>query len=347
MVINETGKIGYALGGGMAYGLFHIGVLNVLEENQVYPDIIAGTSMGAIIGALYASGLNAVEIKEIASELNLRQLIGLSDISLPMNGIKGKKVVSLLKSVLKNSTFSQLKKRFACVATDLMTGEQVVMQEGSVIDALRASISLPAIFSPKNINGRYLIDGGLSNVVPVSVCRDMGADFVFGVNAIPRPSENLSIMETCETIYDYQLKRTGTSDTSSLSGEHPGINDSYGRQTGTSNKNIFRRLLPKGKQKVVKVWDSMINNRKVFFLSKEPSMAYVLSQTLSLVEYRLAIDNLKEADLAITPFNGNIGFWQFNKIEEAVKAGEIAARLALQRSKTAQIMLEHHRSQTS
>jgi predicted acylesterase/phospholipase RssA len=347
MVINKKRKIGYALGGGMAYGLFHIGVLNVLEENDVYPDIIAGTSMGAIIGALYASGLSVVEIKEIASDLNWKKLVGLNDITLPINGIKGKKIVSLLKPVLKDVTFSQLKRRFACVATDLMTGEQVVLQKGPVIEALRASISLPAIFSPKNIKGRYLIDGGLSNVVPVSVCRDMGADFVFGVNTIPRPAENLSIMETCETYYDYQLQNTGSNRGSSSSGELPVIPKSRAREIKACIKNFFLDKLPKGRQQVIKAWDSVVNNKNVILLSKEPNMSYVLSQTLSLVEFRLAVDNLKDADVAISPFNGNIGFWQFNKIEEAIKAGEISTRLALQRDDLAQIILEHHRATVS
>jgi NTE family protein len=199
-------KIGYALGGGGARGYFHIGVLKVLEEYNVFPDVIAGTSMGSIIGALYASGLNAKEIEQMAVGMDWKRLIVLADIIVPLNGlIQGRRVTSLLKSILKARTFAHLKKDFACVATDLNTGEQVVLNEGSLIEAVRASSSIPAIFTPVKLKGRYLIDGGLVNVVPVSVCRDMGADFVIGVNVIPGPREKVSIQEAFEKYHTYQL----------------------------------------------------------------------------------------------------------------------------------------------
>lgn len=343
MLVHEKRKIGYALGGGMAWGLFHIGVLNVLEENHIYPDIITGTSMGAIIGALYASGLSVGEIKQMAIKLNWKQMIGLTDISLPLNGFKGKKIISLLKSILKERTFSQLKIKFACVATDLMTGNQVLLQDGSLIEALRASISLPVVFTPTKINGRYLIDGGLVNVVPVSACRDMGADFIFGVNAIPRFGDNLSIQERCETYYDYQ-QRAGHEEESPSSKEYGTLYRLHLRHIENIIKKSILYRLSKGKKQMVKAWDSIVDNEHTTLLSKEPSLSYVLSQTLSLTEYRLAIENLKDADLAITPFNGNIGFWQFNRVQEAINAGEIAARLALQRNNVARSMLERQES---
>lgn len=344
MLVHEKRKIGYALGGGMAWGFFHIGVLKVLEENHIYPDIITGTSMGAIIGVLYASGLSVAEIKQIAIELNWKRMVSLTDISLPLNGFKGKRIISLLKSILKDKTFSQLKIKFACVATDLMTGDQVVLQDGSLIEALRASISLPVVFTPTKINGRYLIDGGLVNVVPVSACRDMGADFIFGVNAIPRFGDNLSIQERCETYYDYQLQHTGNEEESTPSKKSRTMFGSHFQFIENVIKKSILYRLSKGKKQMVKAWDSIVDNEHVTRLSKEPSLSYVLGQTLSLTEYRLAIENLKEADIAITPFNGNIGFWQFNRVQEAINAGEIAARLTLQRNNVARSMLDLQQS---
>jgi NTE family protein len=337
---------GYALGGGLACGLFHIGVLSVLEENNITPDCIAGTSMGAIIGALYASGLSIQEIKQMAMKLNWKQLVSLSDISLPLfDGlIRGKRVVSLLKSALRDMTFDTMKIKFACVATDVMTGEQVVLQNGSLIEAIRASISLPAIFTPVKINGRYLMDGGLSNVVPVSVCRDMGAQFVFGVNVIPRPSENFSILDSCEQYYDYHMHLTGTKSIF----KSP---DNEARQSGPSlkkfgrsiNNLLFNRTSHRQK-KINSSWTTIIDGKPVALFYKKPNLPYLVSQTLSIVEYRIAIENLKEADIAITPFNGNIGFTQFHRVKDAINAGEIATRLTMEREDIARTMLNRQLS---
>ena len=182
-------KIGFALGGGGARGLSHIGVLKVLDEYGIVPDIISGTSIGAIIGALYSGGHKPAEIEQLVLGLNWKKLVSLVDVTLPVSGFfQGKRLVSLLKSIIGDLTFQQLQYAFSCVATDIISGEQVVLKEGSLIEAVRASISLPGIFTPVSISGRFLVDGGLINTVPVSVCRDMGADYVVGVNVIPNPS---------------------------------------------------------------------------------------------------------------------------------------------------------------
>jgi NTE family protein len=176
MTFKSNLKIGYALGGGAARGLSHIGVLKVLEEHGIFPDIIAGTSVGAIVGALYAGGYKPGEIEALVLGLDWKQLVSLGDMTLPRSGLlQGKRVISLLKSVLGDLTFSQLRWELACVATDIIDGKQVVLRDGSLIDAVRASISIPGIFTPVTINGRFLVDGGLINTVPVSVCRDMGS----------------------------------------------------------------------------------------------------------------------------------------------------------------------------
>jgi NTE family protein len=339
MVVRPEGKIGFALGGGVARGLFHIGVLSVLEENHIYPDIIVGTSMGAVIGALYASGLSAAEIKKNALELDWKQMYRFADIAMPRRGfIQGNRVTSFLKRLLKEKSFSQLEKKFACVATDIMTGEQVVMLKGSLVEALRASISMPAIFTPVKRRGRYLVDGGLVNVVPVSVCRDLGADYVIGVNVIPVPHEELSIQEACERYYEYQVQSADNENHRTSLLEHGARYSShvinFGRGITTS---FLARLLSRKKHKVNTI-DQKDNDKTSFLFAKEPTLADVVSQSLSIVEYRIAMENLKTADMAITPFSGNIGFWQFNKVAEAISAGEIATRLVLQREDTARML---------
>jgi len=181
-------KVGLALGGGGARGLAHIGVLQILEEEDIPIDMIAGASAGAAIGALYAQGKDASLIKNLAIKLlDWRKLLSLVDFGFSRTGlIHGKKVWELLKLIMGGDVnFSDLKIQLACVATDITRCEEVVINEGSVVDAVRASFSIPGIFAVAKLKGRYLVDGSLVNPVPVSVVRRMGADFVIAVNVIP------------------------------------------------------------------------------------------------------------------------------------------------------------------
>jgi len=180
-------KIGLALGGGSARGLAHIGVLEVLEEEGIPIDLIAGTSAGAAIGALYAQGKDASLIKDLALDLSWKRLASLVDLALPRTGfIGGKKIKDMLGLIIGGDIkFSDLKIPLACVATDIMTGEEVVIDHGSVLEGIRASISIPVIFTLVRWKGRYLVDGGLVNPVPVSVLKRMGADFIIAVNVTP------------------------------------------------------------------------------------------------------------------------------------------------------------------
>jgi NTE family protein len=167
-------------------------VLKVLEEHGFYPDAIAGTSIGALVGVLYAGGLKAAEIEKVALRVNWRRMALLVDPTVSLAGfVQGKRVAALLKSILGDLSFPDLKLKFAAVATDIVSGEQVILTGGSVIDAVRASISVPGILTPVRVGGRYLVDGGLVNEVPVSVCHQLGAEYVVGVNVIPDPSQML------------------------------------------------------------------------------------------------------------------------------------------------------------
>jgi len=183
----QKGKVGLALGTGAARGLAHIGVMEVLEKEGIPIDMIAGTSAGAAIGAVYAQGKDVSLIKDLALDLGWKQLASLVDLALPRTGfIGGKKVKDLLRVVIGGDIkFSDLKIPLACVATDIMTGEEIVINQGSVLEAVRASFSIPVIFTVVKWKGRYLVDGGLVNPVPVSVLKRMGADFIIAVNVIP------------------------------------------------------------------------------------------------------------------------------------------------------------------
>lgn len=180
-------KVGLALSGGAARGLAHVGVLRVLQKEGIPIDMIAGTSAGAVIGAGYAWDQDTVRITKDALDASWKKMAPMIDPSIPRTGfIKGKKIQDLISQYVGgNIRFSDLKIPFACVATDIDTGEEVVIDSGSVPEALRSSISIPGIFTVVKREGRYLVDGGLTTPVPVEVVRRMGADFIIAVNVNP------------------------------------------------------------------------------------------------------------------------------------------------------------------
>ena len=180
-------KIGLALGSGAARALAHIGVLTTLEKEGIPINVIAGTSAGAAIGALYAQGKSTRFIQKLALDLSHMRLTPLADLTLPRSGIiRGRRFEDWFRSAIGHGVqFKDLRTPFACVATDIMTGEELVINDGSVVEAIRASISIPGIFTVAKREGRYLVDGGLVNPVPVSVLKNMGAELTIAVNVFP------------------------------------------------------------------------------------------------------------------------------------------------------------------
>ena len=175
-------RLAIALGSGSARGWAHIGVLGALQQAGVVPDIVCGTSIGAFVGAAYASG----ELDPLAAwvrGLTRRDVFGFFDVSLGAGGlIKGEKLLGYTSRLFLDETFADLDKPFACVATDLASGREVWLREGRILDAVRASVALPGLLVPQLLDGRYLVDGGLVNPVPVSLCRALGADIVIAVD---------------------------------------------------------------------------------------------------------------------------------------------------------------------
>src|SRR5262247_2557464 len=174
--------IGLALGAGSARGWAHIGVLRALAEAGIYPDVIAGTSVGALVGGCYVAGeLDALE--QFARELTRRKVLGFLDFNFSGSGlITGQRLCNVLEARLKDALMERLPKRFVAVATEIGTGHEVWLSRGRLVDAMRASYALPGIFRPVRIDGRWLFDGALVNPVPVSVCRALGARYVIAVN---------------------------------------------------------------------------------------------------------------------------------------------------------------------
>jgi NTE family protein len=219
-------KVGLVLSGGAARGLAHVGVLRVLHREKIPIDIITGTSAGAVVGAAYAWNQDTARITHDALDANWKTMAPLIDPWFPKTGlIKGTKIKKLLTAYVGGGdiTFNDLKIPFACVATDIDTGEEIVINSGSVPEALRASISIPGIFAVVKLGGRNLVDGGLTTPVPVQVARGMGADLIIAVNVTPgitdrvqkKPSRQLNIFQVLlQSIYisTYSLAKNALDD---------------------------------------------------------------------------------------------------------------------------------------
>lgn len=175
-------KIGLALGGGLARGWAHIGVLNTLEKAGIRPDVIAGTSIGAVAGGCFVGGkLGTLEV--FARSLTRRKVFGFLDFNLAGTGlINGDKLYDMLTQHFGTQQVETLERQFVAVATEIGTGHEVWLSRGNLVDAMRASYALPGIFRPVKLDGRWLFDGAIVNPIPVSVCRAQGATVVIAVN---------------------------------------------------------------------------------------------------------------------------------------------------------------------
>ncbi len=176
-----------SLGSGGARGFAHVGVLKVLEREKFRIEALSGASMGALIACLYASGLSALEIEKLVLKIDWKKWLTFLDLSLPKRGfLKGDRIENFLRDILGDLKFEDLKIPLCVTATNLETGQAIALKNGSVVEAVRASISIPGIFQPKEIEGQFLIDGGLSDPVPVYQVRQLSKASVIAVDVTTR-----------------------------------------------------------------------------------------------------------------------------------------------------------------
>lgn len=203
-------KIGLALGGGAAKGFAHIGVIKMLEASGIHPDVVAGTSAGSVVGALYASGMDAFQMQQVAFGLDEAKI---RDVRLFSGGlVQGKALEDYVNQQVDRQPMERLKLPFAAVATELETGRRTVFVRGNTGEAVRASCSVPGVFEPVAIGGRHYVDGGVVSPIPVDAARQLGADFVIAVDISARPDGGnpqgmLNIVGQSITIMGRQLAR--------------------------------------------------------------------------------------------------------------------------------------------
>jgi NTE family protein len=301
-------KIGLALGSGAARGFAHIGVLKVFDDEKIPVDFITGTSVGALVGAVYASGISAKEMEEVVLNLDRKQITSFFTPTIPYSGlIEGRRLTELIKSIIGNPNIEDLKIPFAAIATDVMSGKEVRITKGSVVEAVRASISIPGIFTPCKYNGNFLVDGGLVNPVPVNRVRDVGIDFVIAVNVLPSPKR-----ETRKLRMSYKEKKLPT--------------------THITSKIVNSRL-----SQFLKPVKNLVENPfltltdKIRNLQESPSIFTVILQTSAIMECQILNLQLKHSkpDIMIEPEVAFIKPLEFSRGKEGIAKGEIAARSAL------------------
>jgi NTE family protein len=291
-------RIGLALGGGAARGWAHIGVLRTLVANGIVPDVIAGTSIGALVGGAWAAGRLDV-LEEWARSVTRRRVLGLLDFRLGGSGlINGGRLLRLMEQNFGDVGVEDLDTRFAAIATEIGSGHEIWLTRGNLTDAIRASYALPGIFSPVKIAGRWLMDGALVNPIPVSAARALGARVVIAVNL------NAEVFGRGTVIQEHGL------DAESNSEPEPDPRRGIGR--------VFR---------MQRRFD-----RDVVGTAQGPGgIASVMVDAFNITQDRIARSRLAgdPPDLMISPRLGNVGLFEFHRADDAIRLGAEAAERAL------------------
>ena len=294
-------KIGLALGGGAARGWAHIGVLRALDKVGIKPDIIAGTSIGAVVGGCYAAGhLDQLEI--FARGLTVRRVFGYLDFNFAGTGlISGQRLGEQLETHLEGINIEDIERRFTAVATEIGTGHEVWLSRGPLVQAMRASYALPGIFRPVKVDNRWLFDGALVNPIPVTVCRALGARYVIAVNLNNDSYTRGTVMPHLDHFPQLPID------------ECPDPPEFAEPTTAGRAKSAMRRLL----------------QRQMFGKGDDsPGISTVMVDAFNIVQDRIARSRLAgdPPDAMISPRTGGVGLFDFHRAEELIKAGETAAQ---------------------
>jgi NTE family protein len=292
------------LGSGSARGWAHIGVIRSLLEAGIPIDYVCGSSIGALVaGSLAAGFLDPLD--RWVRKLSWSHIIGFMDVMIPRSGlVEGEKISGYLRGVLSDPRIEDLRIPFVAVATDLKTGKEVWIREGSLIDAVRASMSLPGIFTPSGRNGQWLLDGGLVNPVPVSPCRSMGADIVIAVNL------NSDIMGK------QRVRRIVDPPNNGRNGVSPQAKGRWAaflnQAAQKGNLTLFRQLFQEQPDRGPSVFDVLATSVKI--------MQDAITRQRLLAE---------PPDILVKPKLAHIGLMEFNRAEESIEEGKRAMDLLI------------------
>lgn len=356
-----AGRVGLALGSGGARGWAHIGAIRALQEANIPVQCVAGTSIGAFVGALYAADA-LDELEDFALDLDWKMVVSLLDVVFPTRGLlDGEKVYDLLTENLLDLCIENSTIPFCCVATDLTQGREVRLTEGCMVDAVRASISIPGVFTPVKIDDRFLVDGGLVNPVPVNAVRDMGADIAIAIN-LNRPyseppatsgSSSPAGSASGDDADDTGLDSPSMDDSPPSSREEPQAILSYLRESVVENDadeqaDADREIAPEEEQesddrqlagglrpRVVfaelrerydAIADTIRDKLDTWIpeeRSPEPNIFDIIGISINVMEQQVTRNNfsLHPPDILIEPNLSHIGIFDFHLAEAAIQEG--------------------------
>ena len=310
----EPLKIGVALGSGSARGWAHIGVLQGLRDMGIHPHIIAGCSVGAMVGASCA--LNKLdELEDWATSLTWRDVFGLLDVTLNGGLFEGRKLFEFIQTHMASMTFDDLAIPFAAVATDLETGREIWLRKGPLATAIRASGSLPGLFTPyKTPRGRFLLDGGLVNPVPVSVCKAMGADVVIAVNLNAeivgkhlRNPRRLGVWGS--TGSPVRREQSRMEESADLEAERP----EAGKEAEAQSEWL---------QKLSQLFGFEAEGEREAE-PEDPGMIEVVASAINIMQDRVTRSRMAgdPPDIMLSPRLAHLGLMEFNRADEAIAMG--------------------------
>jgi NTE family protein len=293
-------RIGLALGGGAARGWAHIGVVRTLVAAGIVPDVIAGTSIGALVGGAWAAGRLDV-LEEWARAATRRRMLGLLDFRFGGSGlINGGRLLHLMRHNFGDIAVEDLETRFAAIATEIGSGHEIWLTRGSLTDAIRASYALPGIFSPVKVAGRWLMDGALVNPIPVSAARALGARVVIAVNL------NADVFGRGTVIQEHGLDAQAEAEPDGTPDPRRGIGKIFRMQRGFSRELAGTPKGPGG-------------------------IASVMVDAFNITQDRIARSRLAgdPPDITISPRLSDIGLFEFHRADEAIQLGVEATERAL------------------
>ncbi len=301
--------IGLALGSGVARGWAHLGVIRALERYGFVPRVVAGTSIGALVGGSYLAG-HLDSLEEWARGLNKVRIISYLDFRVRGGMIRGQVLVDAMERHMGGLKIEGLGRPYAAIATDLLTGHEVWLRKGDLVKAIRTSFSLPGIFEPVHVDGRWLVDGALVNPVPVSACRAMGAQMTIGVNL------NADLIG--------KARRPGT-DFQSIAGFDllDELRDNGPAGPGSKLSGFGRRIFKRQ--------------------ASSPSLFGVMVSALNIVQDRITRSRLagEPPDVHIAPRVGHIGLLEFDRADEIIAEGEAAVERVLPDLRAAYSLFGH------
>ena len=295
-------RIGLALGGGVARGWAHIGILRALLKADIVPDVIAGTSIGALVGGAWAAGRLDV-LEEWSRTITRRRMLGLLDVTIRGSGlIGGARLQALMQENFGELAIEELGTRFAAITTELGTGHEIWLTQGNLTDAIRASYALPGIFAPVQIGGRWLVDGALVNPIPVSAARALGARVVIAVNL------NADMFGRGTVIQAHAAEAAQEAEAAAPTPAEP-------------EPGRIGRLL--------RLQHNIRHD--VLGAVRGPGITSVMIDAFNITQDRIARSRLAgdPPDVLISPKLGALGLFEFHRADEAIRLGAEAAERAL------------------